>query len=161
MQRKTGLFLFAAVLAANAHIAWAQQPNAMLFWRLPLGGVTPDQEKSQFGFSLGYSRPPTTLGPPSAAVRPPSLEFNFGRDGFEGLRLGGYNTNRLPGLKPQAAPSLPVEERMLPPEYSPGTWRAADSAASLPPPTGIGRPPGPQEAQSLAPALAAPVEVAP
>ncbi len=158
MQRTTGLLLFAAVLASNAVTAWAQQPNAMLFWRLPLGGVSAEQEQSQFGFTLGYSRPQATLGPPPAAVRPPSLEFNFKREGFDGLRVGGYNTNRLLGIKPQTpavAPSLRVEERVLSSEYSPGTWRAAEPTL---PPAGIGLRPSPRGAEALAPEVALPAE---
>lgn len=163
MQRTTSLLLLAAALAAHAHTAWAQQPNAMLFWRLPLGTVTPDQDQPQFGFTLGYSRPQATLGPPPAAMRPPSLEFSFNRGGFDGLRVGGYNTNRLLGIRPQtpAAQALRVEERVLSSEYSPGTWRAADAVSAPLPPAGIGLRPSPHGAEALAPGLATPAEEAP
>jgi hypothetical protein len=72
----------------------AQQPNAMVYWRMPLGGTSAEQEQAQFGLTFGYTRP-QVLGPPPAAVRPPSIEFNFKRDGFDGLHVGGYNTRQL------------------------------------------------------------------
>jgi hypothetical protein len=163
MQRTICRWIFGTALVAAGFPVCAQQPTAMLVLRVPIGGTGNEQEPSQFGFTLGYSRPQATLGPPPASVRPPSLEFNFNRDGFDGLRVGGYNTNRLLGTKPQtsAAPSLRFEERVLPSEYSPGTWRAADPAAIASPTAGIGLRPSPQGAQSLAPALALPAEEQP
>ncbi len=72
----------------------AQQPNAMVYWRMPLGGTNSEQDQAQFGVTLGYTRP-QVLGPPPATMRPPSIEFNFKRDGFDGLHVGGYNTRQL------------------------------------------------------------------
>ncbi|MGH8616155.1 MAG: hypothetical protein ACREUW_00580 [Burkholderiales bacterium] len=159
MQRTICRWIIGTALAAAGFPVCAQQPTAMLVLRVPIGGTGAEQEPAQFGFTLGYSRPQATLGPPPASVRPPSLEFNFNRDGFDGLRVGGYNTQRFLGAgKPQgreSAPSLRFEERVTAGEFSPGEWRATQPAL---PTVGIGLRPSPQGAEALAPALALPPE---
>jgi hypothetical protein len=94
MKRINCRWFIGLALAGTVLPVCAQQPNAMLYWRMPLGGTTSEQDQAQFGLTLGYTRP-QVLGPPPAAVRPPSIEFNFKRDGFDGLRVGGYNTRQL------------------------------------------------------------------
>jgi hypothetical protein len=94
MKRITCCWFAGAAVAVSALPVCAQQPNAMVYWRMPLGGTTSEQDQAQFGLTFGYTRP-QVLGPPLATVRPPSIEFNFKRDGFDGLRVGGYNTRQL------------------------------------------------------------------